>query len=199
MKMFYLILFVWSGLFTTSKNTYQQESISDTDITRLNEQVRDLRTMISSSSKYNTKIAFLIDMKIKSGKNRFFVYDLVNNKILDEGLVAHGSGSETGIRGNLKFSNLPDSKATSLGRYSIEKAYKGVFGKAYRLLGLDQTNNNALKRAIVLHHYSAVPCEEQDYYISNSHGCPMVNEDFFKRIERIIDTSKSNIIMDIYY
>ena len=76
---------------------------------------------------------------------------------------------------------------------------KGIFGKAYRLLGLDQTNNNALKRAIVLHYYSAVPCEEQDYYISNSHGCPMVNEDFFKRIEKLIDTSKSNIIMDIYY
>jgi hypothetical protein len=199
MKIFYLILFVWSGLFTTSKNNYQQESINDADITRLNEQVRNLREMISSNSKYNTKIAFLIDMKIKSGKNRFFVYDLVNDKILDEGLVAHGSGSETGTRGSLKFSNLPDSKATSLGRYSIEKAYKGVFGKAYRLLGLDQTNNNALKRAIVLHYYSAVPCEEQDYYISNSHGCPMVNEDFFKRIEKLIDTSKSNIIMDIYY
>jgi hypothetical protein len=199
MKIFYLILFVWSGLFTTSKNTYQLESISEADIIRLNDQVRELRTMISSNSKYNTKIAFLIDMKIKSGKNRFFVYDLVNNTIIDEGLVAHGSGSETGVRGSLKFSNLPDSKATSLGRYSIEKAYKGIFGKAYRLLGLDQTNNNALKRAIVLHHYSAVPCEEQDYYISNSHGCPMVNEDFFKRIEKIIDTSKSNIIMDIYY
>ncbi|MCC9074094.1 murein L,D-transpeptidase catalytic domain family protein [Flavobacterium sp. F-65] len=199
MKIFYLILFVWSGLFTTSKNNYQQESISDADVTRLNEQVRNLREMISSNSKYNTKIAFLIDMKIKSGKNRFFVYDLVNDKILDEGLVAHGSGSETGTRGSLKFSNLPDSKATSLGRYSIEKAYKGIFGKAYRLLGLDQTNNNALKRAIVLHYYSAVPCEEQDYYISNSHGCPMVNEDFFKRIEKLIDTSKSNIIMDIYY
>lgn len=199
MKVFYLILFVWSGLFTTSKNTDQIESISDADIIRLNDQVRELRTMISSNSKYNTKIAFLIDMKIKSGKNRFFVYDLVNNTIIDEGLVAHGSGSETGVRGSLKFSNLPDSKATSLGRYSIEKAYKGIFGKAYRLLGLDQTNNNALKRAIVLHHYSAVPCEEQDYYISNSHGCPMVNEDFFKRIEKIIDTSKSNIIMDIYY
>jgi len=51
----------------------------------------------------------------------------------------------------------------------------------------------------VLHQYSAVPYDEQDYYISNSHGCPMVNEQFFKRIEKIIDTSKSNIILDIYY
>ncbi|MDN3673828.1 murein L,D-transpeptidase catalytic domain family protein [Flavobacterium branchiarum] len=199
MKIFYLIVFLWSGLFTHSQNTFQQESANDDEIIRLNEQVRNLRTMIGSNSKYNTKIAFLLDMKIKSGKNRFFVYDLVNNVILDEGLVAHGSGSETGIRGNLKFSNVPNSRATSLGRYSVERAYKGIFGKAYRLLGLDQSNNNASKRAIVLHHYSAVPCEEQDYYISNSQGCPMINEDFFKRIEKLIDTSKSNIIMDIYY
>ncbi|AYN03346.1 MULTISPECIES: murein L,D-transpeptidase catalytic domain-containing protein [unclassified Flavobacterium] len=199
MKIFYLIVFFCLGLFTHSQNTFQQESANDDEVVRLNEQVKELRAMISSNPKYNTKIAFLLDMKIKSGKNRFFVYDLVNNRILDEGLVAHGSGSETGIKGDLKFSNVPNSRATSLGRYSVEKAYKGIFGKAYKLLGLDQTNNNALKRAIVLHHYSAVPCEEQDYYISNSQGCPMVNEEFFNRIERIIDTSKSNIIMDIYY
>lgn len=199
MKKIYLILFLWSGFLAHSQNTFQQESANEDEVIRLNEQVKNLRTMISSSSKYNTKIAFLIDMKIKSGKNRFFVYDLVNDKVLDEGLVAHGSGSETGVRGSLKFSNVPNSRATSLGRYSIERAYKGIFGKAYKLLGLDQTNDNALKRAIVLHHYSAVPCEEQDYYISNSQGCPMINEDFFKRIEKIIDTSKSNIIMDIYY
>ncbi len=199
MKIFYLIVFLCLGLFAHSQNTFQQESANDDGIIRLNEQVKELRAMISSNPKYNTKIAFLLDMKIKSGKNRFFVYDLVNNRILDEGLVAHGSGSETGIRGDLKFSNVPNSRATSLGRYSVEKAYKGIFGKAYKLLGLDQTNNNALKRAIVLHHYSAVPCEEQDYYISNSQGCPMINEEFFNRIERIIDTSKSNIIMDIYY
>jgi len=27
----------------------------------------------------------------------------------------------------------------------------------------------------------------------------MVNEQFFKRIEKIIDSSKSNILLDIYY
>jgi hypothetical protein len=138
-------------------------------------------------------------MRIPSGKNRFFVYDLVNNRIIDQGLVAHGSGSETGIKGSLRFSNTPNSNCTALGRYAIQKCYKGCFGKSYKLDGLDETNNNALKRAIVLHYYSAVPYEEQDYYISNSHGCPMVNEQFFKRIEKIIDSSKSNIIMDIYY
>ena len=74
-----------------------------------------------------------------------------------------------------------------------------MFGKSYKLSGLDETNNNAVKRAIVLHSYSAVPNEEQDYYIANSHGCPMVSEAFFKKLEKIIDSSKSNIVLHIYY
>jgi hypothetical protein len=199
MKLFYLILFVIVGFFNTSKFNFKDENLSTAEVERLNLQITEIKEKIGVSPNYNTKIAFLVDMRIKSGKNRFFVYDLVNDKIIDQGLVAHGSGSETAVRGDLKFSNEPNSNCTSLGRYSIEKCYKGIFGKAYRLTGLDETNSNALKRAIVLHHYSAVPYEEQDHYISRSHGCPMVNEQFFKRIEKIIDSSKSKIIMNIYY
>ncbi|OXA83651.1 murein L,D-transpeptidase catalytic domain-containing protein [Flavobacterium hercynium] len=199
MKLFYLILFVTTGLFNTSKINFKDESLTTADIERINFRVNEVKEQIEKGSNYNTKIAFLVDMRIKSGKNRFFVYDLVNNKVLDQGLVAHGSGSETPIRGELKFSNEPNSNCTSLGRYSVEKGYKGIFGKAYKLNGLDETNSNAFKRAIVLHHYSAVPHDEQEYYISRSHGCPMVNEEFFKRIEKIIDSSKSKIILDIYY
>jgi hypothetical protein len=200
MKIFHLFLFVTVGFLTGSKLYSKKETtITNLEIERINNRVSEIRNMISIDPKYNTKIAFFVDMRIPSGKNRFFVYDLVNNKIIDQGLVAHGSGSETGVRGSLKFSNTPDSNCTALGRYVIEKCYSGIFGKAYKLNGLDETNNNALKRAIVLHHYSAVPYEEQDYYISNSHGCPMVNEQFFKRIEKLIDSSKSKIVLDIYY
>lgn len=200
MKVFGLLFFMTVGLFTGSKGYFKEESsITSIEIERINTRVEELKNRINIDHRYNTKIAFLIDMKVPSGKNRFFVYDLENNKILDQGLVAHGSGSETGIKGMLKFSNEPNSNCTALGRYAIGKNYKGIFGKAYRLTGLETTNNNALKRAIVLHYYSAVPYDEQDYYISRSHGCPMVNEQFFKRIEKIIDSSKSDIIMDIYY
>lgn len=200
MKLFYLFLFVTVGFFTGSKNYFKSDiAISTIEMERINSRIEHIRNMISIDSKYNSKFAFLIDMKVPSGKNRFFVYDLEKNEVIDQGLVAHGSGSETGIRGMLKFSNIPNSNCTALGRYCVGKTYKGTFGKAYKLAGLEETNSNALKRAIVLHYYSAVPYEEQDYYISNSHGCPMVNEQFFKRIEKIIDSSKSNIIMDIYY
>jgi len=185
------------AIFGISKISDKNEVSLDAE--RLNNRLNEVKEMVKTNSKYNTKIAFFIDMKIKSGKKRFFVYDLVDDKILAEGMVAHGSGSETSIPGNLKFSNEPNSKSTSLGKYSIGSSYLGKFGKAYRLHGLEETNSNAFKRNIVLHQYSAVPLEDQLYYISNSQGCPMVSEVFFKQIEKIIDDSKSNIILDIYY
>ncbi|MNK53770.1 hypothetical protein D3C87_727390 [compost metagenome] len=197
MKIASIIFLITACVFGNSKPK-EKNAINDSEEERFNQQIENVKKM-SASGAYNSKIAFFIDMKIKSGKNRFFVYDLENNTVIDEGLVANGAGSETGVKGELKFSNEPNSKCTSLGRYAIGKSYKGMFGKAYVLKGLDQTNNNAIKRMIVLHSYSAVPEGEQDHYISLSQGCPMVSEVFFKRLEKIIDSSKSNIILNIYY
>lgn len=162
-------------------------------------QINAVKRLIKNNSKYNNRIAFFIDMKIPSGKNRFFVYDLKQNKIIDKGLVAHGSGSETSIKGKLKFSNVPNSLSTSLGKYTIGNHYIGKFGKSYKLYGLDATNNNAFDRDIVFHYYYDVPYKEQDDYICNSYGCPMVNKKYFDRIAKIIDSSTSDIVMSIYY
>jgi hypothetical protein len=166
---------------------------------KLDAEVKEIKKVIKGNPKYNKEIAFFIDMKISSGKNRFFVYDLNKETIIDQGLVAHGSGSETGIQGKLKFSNTNNSLATSLGKYYISNSYIGRFDKAYKLYGLDKTNSNAFDRAIVLHKYFDVPYKEQTEYICNSYGCPMVNEKYFKRIEKIIDNSKTNILLVIYY
>lgn len=199
MRIFLMVLFVCLSSFTTYNVTDKEEILTDFDILRLNDHANEIKSLANTDRKYSNKIAFFVDMKIKSGKNRFFVYDLQNNKIIDQGLVAHGSGSETAVLGDLKFSNVPNSNCTSLGRYSVEKSYYGIFGKAFRLNGLDETNCNAAKRAIVLHQYSAVPYEEQDHYIARSHGCPMVNEIFFKRLEKIIESSNSKIMLYVYY
>ncbi|WDF61712.1 MULTISPECIES: murein L,D-transpeptidase catalytic domain-containing protein [Flavobacterium] len=200
MRIFFMALLFSLSSFTTYKTADNKEILSELEMIRLTEHVNEIKTFTASNHGYNKKIAFLVDMKIKSGKNRFFVYDLQNNQIIDQGLVAHGSGSETGIKGDiLQFSNTPNSNCTSLGRYCVEKPYKGVFGKAFRLSGMDETNSNALKRAIVLHCYKEVPDDEKEYYIINSHGCPMVSELFFKRLEKIIDSSDSKIMLSVYY
>ncbi|MXO07425.1 murein L,D-transpeptidase catalytic domain-containing protein [Flavobacterium sp. HBTb2-11-1] len=193
--LFILAFFVGYLLLSDSKEIASLTSENK----RIECQIADVKKLISKNPQYNNKIAFFIDMKISSGKNRFFVYDLKANKIIDKGLVAHGSGSETGVKGKLRFSNVPNSLSTSLGKYYIGKHYYGKFGKAYKLYGLDTTNSNAFKRDIVFHYYYDVPYEEKDGYICNSFGCPMVNKKYFDRISRLIDSSESDILMSIYY
>ena len=193
---FLMILFVFIGYKIVWKYKRNNSPITATIDSK---QINEVKRVIKSNSKYNRRFAFFIDMKVPSGKNRFFVYDLKTNKIIDKGLVAHGSGSETGIKGKLKFSNIPNSLSTSIGKYYIGNSYQGKFGKAYKLYGLDQTNSNAFKRDIVFHYYYDVPYKEQNGYICNSFGCPMVNRKYFDRMSKIVDESESNIIMSIYY
>jgi len=193
---FLMILFVFIGYkFYYKDNKHFSSPATTIDFKHINE----VRKLVESNKRYNKRIAFFIDMKIVSGKNRFFVYDLKKNIIIDKGLVAHGSGSETGAKGKLKFSNVPNSLSTSLGKYYIGNSYYGKFGKAYKLYGLDKTNSNAFYRDIVFHYYFDVPYQEQKGYICNSFGCPMVNKKYFERTAKIIDDSDSNIVMSIYY
>ncbi|OOV16517.1 murein L,D-transpeptidase catalytic domain-containing protein [Flavobacterium sp. LM4] len=183
----------------SKENVFKASEFNKKTPHKLTKRVDAVKQLIGNNSKYNNKIAFFIDMKIKSGKNRFFIYDLKKNKIIDQGLVAHGSGSETGIKDKLRFSNVNNSLCTALGKYYIGYSYNGDFGKAYKLYGLDKTNDNAFLRNIVLHKYSKVPYEEQDNPICNSYGCPMVNEKYYARIEKLIDSSDKKIVLDIYY
>ncbi|WP_202701979.1 murein L,D-transpeptidase catalytic domain-containing protein [Flavobacterium sp. UGB4466] len=191
-----VLLLIFAGYRILRKDHTASPSVARTiDIIKINE----VRSIIKNNPKYNDRYAFFIDMKIPSGKNRFFIYDLKNNKIIDKGLVAHGLGSETKVKGKLKFSNVPNSLSTSLGRYAVGGHYNGKFGKAYKLYGLDTTNSNVFDRDIVFHYYFDVPYKEQKGYICNSYGCPMVNKKYFERVAKIIDTSGSDIVMSIYY
>ena len=204
-KIFFLLFTAIPLLCLSCEN--KKEKTKDTRSTKpiysyekkLKSEIAEIRSFLGKSSKYNSDVALFLDMKIESGRNRFFIYDLKHNQLLNKGLVGHGSGSETGIQGELKFSNIKNSNCSSLGKYSIGGSYVGTFGKAYKLHGLDKTNNNAFDRNIVLHKYSEIPFYEQPYPICNSLGCPMVNEKFFGVLEKLIDHSKKKIILVMYY
>src|SRR5690606_37936557 len=73
----------------------------------------------------NQDVVFLADMAIKSRYNRVYVYDVENDLILHEGLVAHGKGSNTGAYGEVQFSNVEGSNMTSLGNYKVGADYVG--------------------------------------------------------------------------
>jgi len=149
--------------------------------------------------KYNQELAIFINFRIPSNKFRFFIYDLKNNKILEKAIVAHGSGSVVKGTNELTFSNTENSYQSSLGKYEIASSYIGKFGKAYRLKGLDKTNSNALKRAIVLHPYYCISDVETKELACLGLGCPMLSPNFFKVAEKYIDGSKKPIILYAFY
>ena len=157
------------------------------------------KDFLNQNPDFNQDVVFLADMAIKSRYNRFYVYDVKNDRILHEGLVAHGKGSNTGTYGELQFSNVEGSNMTSLGNYKVGVDYVGRFGKSYKLHGLDKTNDQAFARYVVLHTYTFMPHEEQLVPIINSEGCPMVSNETFKVLEKIIDNSKKPILLKIYY
>lgn len=152
----------------------------------------------AQTNQFNTNICFLIDMKIESGKNRFFIYDMQKDSVLDASLVAHGRCNERWLKGR-KYGNEPGCGCTSLGKYKIGNPYQGRFGLAYKLFGLDNTNSNAFKRFVVLHSHECVPNTEVDPYpICQSDGCPTVSKPFLKKLAAILDNSEKPVLMQIY-
>lgn len=166
---------------------------------RMSKKAEAIQTFLKKNPNYHQQHAVLIDMRQNSGKFRLFVYDLNSMKIVSKGLVAHGSGSETGYEDSLIFSNIPNSNCTSVGRYKIGSAYIGNFGRSYKLHGLDPTNNKAFERYVVLHRYSCVPDDEQPFDICNSLGCPMVSENYFEELDKFIRSAEKPMILEIFY
>lgn len=167
-----------------------------TELLRLKNYAGEIKKY-ANQHKCNATICFFVDMKIQSGKKRFFVYDLKNDTILLKGMVTHGSGKH--IDDTIRFSNLVESNCTSLGKYKIGNAYHGKFGLAYKLFGLDKTNSNAFNRAIVLHAHPAIPVyETASEKICTSWGCPTVAPAFLNELKTYIDQSSKSILLGIF-
>jgi len=145
----------------------------------------------------DTTYAFISNMGILSTKKRFFVINLVTMEVECSGLVSQGRG-----RGRTKYdkqySNIIESKCTSLGRYKIATKYKGSYGESYRLIGLDSSNQNAVKRRIVLHQMGCIPDDENIAPTCVSEGCPAVSPNFLSGLTKIIDTRKKPILLWVF-
>jgi hypothetical protein len=148
---------------------------------------------------YCEEVCFLIDMKIPSGQKRFFIYDLKKDTTVGEGLVTHGSGSATKTD-DLVFNNTPNGNATSLGKYKIGVEYSGKFGMAFKLHGLEASNNKAFERFVVLHSHSCVPAQEvYPAQICESLGCPTVSPSFLPTLKKYIDNAEKPVVLWIFY
>lgn len=158
---------------------------------------RDLKAYARSKG-FSTEYCFLVDMSLPSGRNRFFIYNLKKDSVVAAGLVAHGSCNTMFLR-KARFANTPDCGCSSLGRYKVGHKYKGRFGRAYKLHGLDSTNSNAFRRAVVLHAYDCIP--DREIYplpACNSLGCPMVSYAFLDKTAAVIDRARKPVLLWIY-
>lgn len=123
--------------------------------------------------------AAIADFGLHSAIPRFHIANLEAGTVRSL-LVSHGSGSDPEHDGWLNdFSNLHDSWATSRGAYVSWEWYEGRFGTSMRLEGLDQSNNQAYPRAIVMHAAAyATPAHVERWgRAGRSNGCFAVSPD----------------------
>jgi len=156
----------------------------------------DARIFVEKNS-YNESICFLVDMSLSSGQNRFFVYDLEKDSLVLSGLVTHGNCNQDWLDGR-KYDNVVGCGCTSLGKYKIGNSYSGRFGLAFKLFGLDKTNDKAFARFVVLHAHSCVPETEVKDEICQSNGCPTVAPGFLQQLKPIIDRSPKPILLWVF-
>ena len=122
----------------------------------------------------------LVDYSKPSGEARFQMVDVAGGRIEHEWLVAHGRGSDPANTGMVeRFSNVPESNASSRGAYLTANAYYGKHGRSRRLIGLDPANSIALERAIVLHgaDYVSESMARTQNRVGRSLGCFAVAQD----------------------
>jgi hypothetical protein len=120
----------------------------------------------------------IVDFATGSSHARFHFVDLQANTARTM-LVSHGSGSDPEHTGYLqRFSNIPESNATSQGAFLTADYYVGKHGQSQRLIGLDPTNDRALERAIVVHGawYANADMIQKHGKLGRSQGCFAVGE-----------------------
>lgn len=144
-----------------------------------------------------TDVLALIDYSRPSTEPRLWVFDLENNLLLFEELVAHGknSGGDTPVR----FSNRPGSLMSSLGVFVTANTYYGKHGYSLRLKGLEEgVNDNSMERAIVMHAASYVDPEVARRLgrLGRSWGCPAVRPEISRQL---IDAVKDGALLFAYY
>ena len=144
----------------------------------------------------NSDVLTVIDYSLPSTQPRLWVLDLARRKVLFHELVAHGAGS--GDVYATHFSNVNDSRSTSLGLFLTTETYEGGNGYSLKLKGLDAgVNDLAEARHIVMHGAWYVSSEHAQQFgrLGRSWGCPALPQADAKSV---IDTVKGGSFIFAY-
>lgn len=139
----------------------------------------------------------IIDYSLPSTQPRLWVLDLERGEVLFHELVAHGSG--TGENYATRFSNVKDSRQTSLGLFLTAGTYEGGNGYSLKLKGLDAgVNDLAEERHIVMHGAWYVSQEQirSQGRLGRSWGCPALSQEI---APTVIDTIKGGSFVYSYH
>jgi len=138
----------------------------------------------------------IIDYSLPSTQPRLWVLDLAKGKVLFHELVAHGAGS--GDKYATRFSNVENSRATSLGLFLTGGTYEGGNGYSLTLKGLDAgVNDQAEARHVVMHGawYVSEDHARQFGMLGRSWGCPALSQTV---APEVIDTIKGGSFVYAY-
>jgi hypothetical protein len=152
--------------------------------------------LVEEQSVSRPEVITIIDFSLPSNKERLWVLDLIQGKVLFHCLVSHGRNSGELMAEN--FSNIPGSNASSPGFYTTGETYIGKHGLSLTLDGLETgINDKARTRAIVIHGADYVSSDFIRNYgrLGRSQGCPAVPVELSKDI---IQTIKGGSCLFIY-
>jgi hypothetical protein len=139
----------------------------------------------------------VIDFSLPSSEKRLWIFDLNEQRLLLEDLVAHGNRS--GDNFATDFSNIVGSHQSSLGLFRTQESYVGRHGYSLRMDGLEPgVNDKARERAIVIHgaDYVDPSWVDRQGRIGRSQGCPAVREGV---VELVVDNLKGGQLLFTYY
>ncbi len=139
----------------------------------------------------------IIDYTLPSSTKRFWAFDLDRQALLWEEHVSHGKNS--GMKYAVRFSNIPNSKQSSIGLFRTSNSYNGQNGYSMRLHGLEPGfNDKAFERAIVMHgaNYVDSSLVRKQGRMGRSWGCPALRTEV---INDVINTLEEDAYLFIYY
>lgn len=153
-------------------------------------------TGFSKISPKKDDLIAIIDFALPSTDQRFYVIDLKNKNLLHYTYTSHGVN--TGEDMALNFSNIENSRQSSLGFFKTAETYEGKHGVSLRLDGLERRfNNQARKRYIVIHSADYVTEEfiKENGRLGRSWGCPALPPHL---AQDIIELIKEGTVLFIY-
>lgn len=151
----------------------------------------------SSGALSTPKTLTVIDYSLPSTAPRLWVFEVATGRLLFKELVAHGRS--TGENMAVRFSDEPNSHATSIGLFQARETYTGSNGYSLRMDGLEPGfNGRARSRAIVMHGapYVDASTAAQQGRLGRSWGCPALRPAVARQV---IDTIRDGGAIFSYY